>query len=482
MLTSWQIVRHNWGLILGNTLEWYDFSVYGYLEPQIASNFFEDSSVAAWLGFAVTFAARPLGGVILGRLADKYGRRTSLLLSIYGMVIATVFQGCLPSASTGSTVGSRLGLPLLVILRFVQGIFCGGEIGSLSVYLAEWAPSRRLGLASATISLGGSLAFFVASSLCAALSHFLTADQMNEWGWRVPFLLALFPGLVSARLRSTLIECTAESDDTQLLVNSNVETLTAVQSSTADIVLSQDEVATGLELQAAPISKVHGVMYGIGGTAAVSALWYVGPLYAVSWSTARGSDHTLALVASSGAQLMSLLLALPVGHLTDTVGVGAVTLLGAISVTISGLPVYLLIENFAEQSWVYIMSVGMIWGVAQAIAGSTIYLFNCELFPRSIRATGVGISYNTAVCYIGGLGPVMVDALSSHISTKIPIPGCYISAVGAISVALLASAMYQHTEGKSNLAHIRPDLYCSLPKAWTGSWMKEITDCQDDVT
>src|SRR5262249_44093851 len=138
--------RALWAAAIGNLLEWYDFGVYAYLASQIAKNFFPGSDptaslLASFAAFGVGFLARPLGGILIGRLGDIKGRKTALVLTIFLMAFGTVGLGLLP---TYQSIG--VGAPiLLVIMRLVQGLAAGGEWGTSTAFMIEWAPQGRRG-------------------------------------------------------------------------------------------------------------------------------------------------------------------------------------------------------------------------------------------------------------------------------------------------------------------------------------------------
>ncbi|KNC80382.1 hypothetical protein SARC_07257 [Sphaeroforma arctica JP610] len=196
-----------WFIFVGNVLEWYEFSVFGYLVNEIEQNFFNGSgSLATWSAYAVTFLARPLGALMLGWVADHCGRRTALLISLLGMILSTVGQGCLPSSYCCGDVPGVIGVVMLIILRVVQGICTGGEIGGVSTYLAEHEDKHVLGMLSATVGIGASIGFMLSSMVILILHLALSDEDMLLWGWRVPFLLAIIPGCFALYGRNYLEE------------------------------------------------------------------------------------------------------------------------------------------------------------------------------------------------------------------------------------------------------------------------------------
>ena len=175
------------------------------MEHEIAENFFQGSSLGAWLGYAVTFVARPLGGIILGIIADHYGRKLSVNLSLGGMIVATVAQGCLPGKYFGGKF-QGLGFGLLMIFRALQGLSAGGEIGAVTAYLMEVSPVQTLGMAVCMISIGSQTAWAFASAMLAVLNQALGSEAMLVWGWRIPFLFSALPGALAMWGRNRIQE------------------------------------------------------------------------------------------------------------------------------------------------------------------------------------------------------------------------------------------------------------------------------------
>uniref|UniRef100_A0A7S1NBD5 Major facilitator superfamily (MFS) profile domain-containing protein n=1 Tax=Eutreptiella gymnastica TaxID=73025 RepID=A0A7S1NBD5_9EUGL len=438
--TYWTAVRAMvvtcWPLILGNVLEWYEFSTYGYLVPELRDNFYAGSSVLAWLGFAVTFVGRPLGGAIIGWISDRYGRRRAIMLSLGGMLVATVGQGCLPSALTSPPWLANIGVVLLAVFRLVQGLCSGGEISGVSVSLAEFSAQGCLGMAISLISVGGSLAFFLSSGITALLHVLLTRDQMLLWGWRVPFLLTIIPGLFALQQRARLLETEAFTE----AAAHRPPTWGCLHFfSTLRSVLCQHTAATVL---------------GVLGTAGIATLWYVGPIYTADFMVQYcGLPNTTALTIASLAQVGSIVLSPLVGWLTDTIGVGKVTLLGALACALCGLPVYhSILTSDGDTAVVGFVDVVIIFGAVQALAGSTIYLWVLELYDTPIRTTGMGLSYNLAVSYLGGCGPMIAD----HLAQSTPYaPGALISAMGLVSTLALLYSRHLRKTGRLKCTHIR---------------------------
>ena len=187
---------------IGNILEWYDFAIYGYFAAAIGKTFFprEDhvAQVLAAFGiFAVGYLMRPLGGVIVGHIGDRLGRRAALSVSVAAMAIPTFLVGILP----GYEVLGELAPILLTVLRVIQGLSIGGEYTTSIVFLVEHARPDRRGLIGAMASFGATGGMLLGSATGAVLAASMPVEALNEWGWRIPFLLGLLVGLAGFLLR-----------------------------------------------------------------------------------------------------------------------------------------------------------------------------------------------------------------------------------------------------------------------------------------
>ena len=180
--------------VIGNALEWYDFVVYSYLATIIAKNFYPaDNETVALLAtfatFGIGFVARPVGAIIIGRIGDRRGRKAALVLSIMLMAAGTVLIGLIPPYAA---IG-MLAPVILAFARLVQGFSVGGEWGSSTAFITEWAPDKQRGYYSSWQQCSVVAGLLLGSGIAALLNSTLTADVMESWGWRIPFL---FGGLI----------------------------------------------------------------------------------------------------------------------------------------------------------------------------------------------------------------------------------------------------------------------------------------------
>src|SRR5262249_37097392 len=196
--------------VVGNVLEWYDFAVYAFVAGMIAKNFFPPSDdvtalLSTFLAYGLGFVARPLGGIFIGRLGDRRGRKAALMLTIFMMAAGTVMIGILP---TYASIGLLAPL-LLVVARLMQGFSAGGEWGGSTAYIVEWAPQGRRGWFGSFQQTSVGAGLLMGSGVAALLNMILTQNEMNEWGWRVPFLLGGILGPVGLYMRRKIEETPA---------------------------------------------------------------------------------------------------------------------------------------------------------------------------------------------------------------------------------------------------------------------------------
>ncbi|EMP7223058.1 glycine betaine/L-proline transporter ProP, partial [Acinetobacter baumannii] len=192
---------------LGNAIEWFDFGVYGYVAYVLGKVFFPDASpsvqmIAALATFSVPFIFRPLGGLFFGHLGDKYGRQKVLAITVIIMSISTFGIGLIPSYET---IGLWAPI-LLLIVKIVQGFSIGGEYSGAAIFVAEYSPDRKRGFMGSWLDFGSIAGFVLGAATVALITHAVGEARFAEWGWRIPFFLALPLGIIGLYLRNRLEE------------------------------------------------------------------------------------------------------------------------------------------------------------------------------------------------------------------------------------------------------------------------------------
>jgi len=195
---------------IGHFLEWFEFATYSYLAVVFSKNFFHFASdstslLLSFATFGVGFVARPLGGIVLGQLGNRLGRRSLLVSTMWMMALSTFAIGCLP---TYDSIGLWAPL-LLVTLRLIQGFSLGGEWAAAAMYMVEWAPDSKRGFFGSLNQVSGALGLLFGSITVAMLSSTLNQEAFNNWGWRVPFFFAAVIGPIAVVIRRRIGETPA---------------------------------------------------------------------------------------------------------------------------------------------------------------------------------------------------------------------------------------------------------------------------------
>jgi MFS transporter, MHS family, proline/betaine transporter len=399
--------------ILGNALEWYDFTVYAFLATIISKHFFPNTTptvalLSTFAVFGVGFIARPVGGLLIGIYGDAKGRKPALLLTIGLMATGTCLIGLLP---TYSTIGIAAPV-LLVLARVLQGFSAGGEWGGSASYLVEWAPSRRRGLYGSFHPGSIFLGQVVGTAITALLSSGLGPDVMSDWGWRVPFLLGAVIGPLGMIVRNKIGE-TPVFEKAAAEAQSDVPTrLPWKKMAFAFAFVAVQSVAIYIYLSYFPTYLQHYV-----GWTASRALW----------STAIATVATGIAVVSSGA-------------LSDRIGRKPVLLVSCCVFLFLSYPLV----------WVILHSNSFaLCAALQAFLSANCGLFIgsmaaalVEMFPTKRRLTGLSTAYNLASMVFGGFAPFIATWLIA--TTHSPISVTYYVILGA-AVSLPAVIAFRET-------------------------------------
>jgi MFS family permease len=397
---------------LGNALEWFDISVYAYFAVYLSKAFFPTSNQTTSLlltfgSFALTFLARPVGGVLLGTYADRYGRKASLLLSILMMTFGTLAVACMP---TFAQIGVLA--PLLVIVaRLVQGFSAGGEFGSSTAFLVEHMPGRRGFVASWQFASQG-ISALLGSGFGLLLSSTMSDADLSAWGWRIPFFFGVLIGPIGLYIRSNIEDATAPPAD--------------INDTPIRNVFTQQKFAVLLAVGALAVST------------AVNYLIIYMPTYVVR---TLHLPPTIGYLAAFAAAIAAITLNPVAGIISDRVGrtthlitVGTVMLFAI-------FPLYLLLSG--KPSGTLIVLAVLLLGSLKALYLGAVAALMSELFPASTRATGLGLSYNIGVTAFGGSGPAIVTWLGSFALIGDLAPGYYLTAVCLFSLWALITIRRQ---------------------------------------
>jgi MFS transporter, MHS family, proline/betaine transporter len=393
--------------LVGNTLEWFDFAVYGYFASEIGRHFFPESNPTAQLllaftVFAIGFMARPIGALVLGPVGDRIGRRALLILSISLMGGATLLIGLLPGYEA---IGIAAPV-LLVLLRVVQGFSLGGEFTGSMVYTTELAKPSSRGLVSSSAAAGVTLGFILGSTAAWLVTWLLDAADVAAWGWRIPFIGSVLLLLVGWLLRRGLHE-TPQG------------VIAAAR---------RPPLFASLRADWLPMLRAFGII------AMTNAAYYLMFTYVVERrSKTEGTEGADFLLANT-LSLFVVLFAKPLGGwLSDRVGrrllmitltiAGMLLILPGLWLTLHGTPW----QFFAGQ-----VLLALPLGMALGLQGALLV----EIFPLRTRVTSMSVAYGTTLALTGGTAP-LVSAWLVEASGRPLAPAFYIMLYGIIALLLL---------------------------------------------
>ena len=400
---------------VGNFIEWYEFGVYGFLATVIAANFFTlqgeneiTSLILTYAAFALAFFCRPIGAVIFGRIGDRIGRRPTLSAVLLLMTLATALIGVMP---TYASIGVAAPL-LLTLLRMFQGLFAGGEFGGAVSLMTEFAPKGKRGLFGAWQSLTVALGLLAGAGLVALLAALLSVQQLHDWGWRIPFLLALPMGAVALWLRLKLEE---------------TPTFTQAQQH-AEHAITPPEVKLG--------GVVKTILVGIGRMMGWSAAGYTFLVVMPSYlQTSLHATFQQALVATVLANVGFALTILPAGIISDRLGRKTVMLTAVAAVILFTFPLLHLLQDAQSSLWIKGLAVMIAGAVVGLLAGPGPAML-AEMFPTRARYTGLGLAYSLSNAVVSGVAGLIITELIKR-TKNIDIPAYYVAVTCAVSVVAL---------------------------------------------
>ena len=393
-------------VVSGNALEFYDFLTYAFFAASIGRSFFPShdsttSLLASLATFGVGFCMRPVGAFVLGRLGDKRGRKPAMLLSFGLMGLGMVGLAVTPGYGTIGVMA-----PVLAVLwRLVQGFALGGEVGPTTAFLAEAAPPGMRGLYVSFQLFGQRAAALGAGLIGLGLSHLMSAQTLDAWGWRIAFLVGgvIIPfGLI---LRSGLVETLASQDP------------------------AEPETPERRGLVAFALLSV---VVMIGGT--VSS--YVTDYLTTYATQTLGMGAAVGFAAPVASGLAGIVVAPLAGRLSDRVGRKPVMLGSWAVVLLGALPMFTLLEHSRSLLPLVILSAGLSACMVSAIAGLLSTLG--EGLPMRMRSGVLGLAYAGAVAVFGGTTQYMVAWLTKQTHSPLA-PAWYLTAaVGVSFLAMLA--------------------------------------------
>jgi MHS family proline/betaine transporter-like MFS transporter len=371
---------------IGNALEWYDFSVYGYLAVPISHVFFPGHSAQLLLTFAtfgVGFLMRPVGSIVLGHYGDRIGRRPALLFTVGVMSISTFLVGVLPSFAV---LGIWAPL-LLLLLRLVQGFSAGGEWGGSAAFLVEFARPGRRGLTGSFQQFTTVVALLAGAAAGTAVTSGMSKAALDSWGWRLPFLFGIVLGAVALYLRMRVpdtprYEKLEEAED-----------------------VARYPLVEIFRTVRADMARLFGL------TIVWTVAYYVFLTYLPTYlETDAGFSDSFSLAATM-VELAFLAALIPfMGRLSDRIGRKRMLLASCVLYAVLPYPLFAAIGSSGHNRALVIVVVLVLAASVSLFSGPGPAAVS-EMFPTRIRYSALSIPYNVSTAIFGGFAPFIATAL-----------------------------------------------------------------------
>ncbi|GAA1720055.1 MFS transporter [Streptomyces yatensis] len=425
--------------LIGTTIEWYDFFLYGSAAALVFNKlFFPDSdplvgTLLSFLTYAVGFAARPVGALVFGHYGDRLGRKKLLILSLLMMGGATCAIGLLP---THATVGSAAPV-LLTALRLIQGFALGGEWGGAVLLVSEHGDARRRGFWASWPQTGAPAGQLLATGVLSALTALLSDSAFESWGWRVPFLLSGVLVLVGLWIR--------------LSVDESPVFKAAQARAEARKAAAGEATTEKMPLVAVLRHHWRDVLIAMGARMAENISYYVITAFVLVYAT---SDHVgLGKQTALNAVLIASAVHFAVipawGALSDRIGRRPVYLLGAVGVGAWAFPFFLLIDTKGFPALLLAVTVGLVFHGAMYAPQAA---FFSEMFATRMRYSGASIGAQFASVAAGAPAPLIATALLADYGSATPI-ALYV--IAAALLTLVAVGVAKETRDR-DLAAVEP--------------------------
>lgn len=408
---------------LGNFIEWFDYATYSYFAIVIANVFFpnDDPALALMQTFAVfalSFLLRPIGAIFWGSMGDKKGRKWALSTSIFLMTGATFCIGLLPGYLT---IG--LAAPImLLLLRMVQGFSASGEYAGAATFLAEYAPKDNRGVYCSLVPASTAVGLLVGSTFATIMYSVLPTEAVNDWGWRIPFLLAGPLGLIAHYIR-TKLEDSPTYQEMQKAIDKTDDSNHPIR----DLFRHHSK-----ELF---ISFGACVLNAVGFYVVLTYL----PVYL---ETAVGMDPSQSSLITTISLIVYVAFIFGSGHLSDKFGRKKMLIIACVSFIVLTVPAFMLL-NTAD--FFIVLAVELVLCLALTINDGTLSSYLTETFPTAVRYTGFALSFNMANAIFGGSASFISTALIAATGSNLA-PAWYM--VGVSCLALVAMILSHEHTGK----------------------------------
>lgn len=400
--------------IFGGFFACLDFTIYFYFNDSINQAFFPDNmpeslkSISYLLLILTGYLSRPLGGLIMSDIGDRYGRKPILLYSLLLIGVSSLIIACLP---TYQQIGGTA-IALMLILRLVQGFGYGAEVPASWVYLAEHMPRRQLGSVCGALISSLILSTLVGNILSAALTNMLTPAQMQSYGWRIPFLIAsagtIFAVLLRTRLQETPLWLMAKS---------------------------KNRLTKRLPIRRAVIKYQYGTVMTFGLSWLTSSVYLttylIIPVLGIQFFDV---DTSLMMISNGIGIVFGAIGALVFSYFADRFNPGRVFTLGCIFLGITSVTFFISLKNSSELLLINYAILGFFSGVIGIVPSICV-----RLFPVSVRQSGVSFAYNVVYAITGALLPVLLVYFSRKLMLSSALYLVFVCVIGVIMGMLLTN-------------------------------------------
>ncbi|WP_431956294.1 MFS transporter [Nocardia lijiangensis] len=401
----------------GTVVEWYEFFLYGTAATLVFSKVFFakgtsdlDAILAAFITYAVGFAARPLGGIVFGHFGDRYGRKKLLQFSLLLVGSATFLMGCLPTfAQIGYWAPA-----LLVALRFIQGFAVGGEWGGAVLLVAEHSPDRSRGFWASWPQAGVPAGNLLATVVLLVLTSTLSDAAFLSWGWRVAFWLSAVVVLVGYYIRTKVTDAPI---------------FLAAQREAEQIKATSFSVVEVLKRYPRGVFTAMGLRFG------ENIMYYLVVTFSITYLKVHvGADTKTILwwlLAAHAVHFAAIPLA---GYLSDRFGRRPVYLVGALTAGTWGFFAFPMMDSGNHLVIMSAIIVGLVFHALMYAAQPAIM---AEMFPTRMRYSGVSLGYQVTSIVAGSLAPIIAVRLLDSFGSSVPIAWYLAAAAAVTAVAVL---------------------------------------------
>ena len=390
-------------------VEWYDFTLYLYFATVLSRVFFgggEGALIATLAGFAVAYLMRPLGAVVFGHIGDRYGRRPMMLLSVGLMTVAMLVISLLP---THAQIGPAAGV-LILVLRCLMAFSVGGEYTGVTAYLLEGAPAHRRGLITSFASGASEIGALLAVGVSALTVSLMSTENLDSWGWRIPFFVGAALAASVWIARSTM----QESPD--------------FEAQQARGTVPKNPLRHTLTHHRVAMWRTFAI------SALASITYYVGIIYVPSFLTSAGAlDEGDALWLSTIAAVVVILVTPLAGALSDRLGRKPVLIILALCGVVLPLSMFSLMAGGSQlQALLGAVVLACVAGGASAIGPAA----TAEQFPGEGRLSGLAVGATVATTIFGGFTPYVAQLLMDRTGSAL-VPGVMIAVVALCVLPVL---------------------------------------------